>query len=239
MKQQLVYFYYTLNLRILLLIPMFFCANIPYSYQQNIVNGGTFTIRSRSLNSAFYWFAQMFGGAFIGVILDLPFFKRSMRAKIGWGIVFVLTMVIWGGGYAFQVWYNQMHLIHEVGWLDFDDAKAFVGPCFLYFFYGFYDACFQSICYWAMGSLSNSPLTLARYVGLYKAFQATGGAMAWRLNALKTPAMIQFAMNWGILAAALVLALPTFLVISDTTIAQGWETEMQEEDVTGARDKSG
>jgi hypothetical protein len=32
-----------------------FCANIPYSYQQNVVNGATFTIRSRSLNSALYW----------------------------------------------------------------------------------------------------------------------------------------------------------------------------------------
>jgi hypothetical protein len=61
--------------------------------------------------------------------------------------------------------------------------------------------------------------------------------MAWRLNALKTPAMTQFAMNWGILATALIVALPTFFVISDTTIVQEWETEMQEDDdMTGVRD---
>jgi len=73
-----------------------------------------------------------------------------------------------------------------------------IGPCFLYVFYGMYDAVFQSLCYWAMGALSNDPATMyaylnhsgdiasnmcrsARYVALYKASQATGGAMAWRI----------------------------------------------------------
>lgn len=119
----------------------------------------------------------MFGGVFIGVVLDLPCFSRSHRAKIGWSILFVLTFVIWGGGYAFQRWSND---IHKVGWLDFSagnicesitfaalvlvaDDYQVTGPAFLYFFYGFYDACFQSICYWTMGTLSNSPLTLWVY----------------------------------------------------------------------------
>lgn len=35
-----------------------------------------------------------------------------------------------------------------------------VGPCFLYIFYGMYDAAFQSLCYWAMGALSNDPATM-------------------------------------------------------------------------------
>lgn len=67
------------NWRILLLIPAFFCANFFYSYQQNTVNGmhhlcyyiyiiipfsmdrpgATFTLRTRSLNGAMYWIAQM------------------------------------------------------------------------------------------------------------------------------------------------------------------------------------
>ncbi|KAG6852394.1 hypothetical protein C0991_012427, partial [Blastosporella zonata] len=45
--------------RIWLLIPAFFCANFFYSYQQNSVNGATFTLRARSLNGAMYWIAQM------------------------------------------------------------------------------------------------------------------------------------------------------------------------------------
>lgn len=42
--------------------------------------------------------------------------------------------------------------------------------------------------------------------------------------------MTQFAMNWGILTAALLVALPTFLVITDTTIAEEWEEELEEEE---------
>lgn len=42
--------------------------------------------------------------------------------------------------------------------------------------------------------------------------------------------MKQFALNWGILAAALLVALPTFLVISDKTMAQEWEQDIEEDD---------
>lgn len=219
------YLYLVINWKIILLIPMFFCANLPYSYQQNVVNGHTFTIRSRSLNSALYWFAQIFGGFFAGVILDMPCFPRSVRSKIVWAVLTTLTFTIWGGGYAFQKWADRTN---QGGWLDFTDAKNFTGPCFLYFFYGFYDACFQSVCYWVMGSLSNSPQTIARYVGIYKAVQSTGGAMAWRLNALNMSPMGQFALNWGLFAGSMFVALPTFLVIEDTTQAEKWEEDIVE-----------
>jgi len=207
--------------RILILIPMFFCANIPYSYQQNVVNGATFTIRSRSLNSALYWLAQVLGGLFIGYLLDLPSFfgrkvRRGTRARIGWALTTVITFVIYGGGLKFQRWANG----RPKGTLDFDDVSEFVGPCFLYIFYGMYDAIFQSLCYWTMGALSNDPATIARYVALYKTFQATGGAMAWRVNALHAPALTQFAMNWGLLAASLFIAAPTLWTITDTNITE-------------------
>lgn len=214
------------NWKILVLIPMFFCANIPYSYQQNIVNGATFTIRSRSLNSALYWLAQVLGGLGIGFLLDLsslPSFRgtritvrRGTRAKIGWALTVVMTFVIYGGGLKFQRWADG----RVKGTLDFSDKKDFVGPCLLYIFYGMYDAVFQSLCYWTMGALSNDPATIARYVALYKTFQATGGAMAWRVNALHAPALTQFGMNWGLLAASLFIATPTFFAISDTNVTE-------------------
>ena len=40
--------------RVLCMLPLFFCANVFYSYQQNQVNGLTFNIRTRSLNGALY-----------------------------------------------------------------------------------------------------------------------------------------------------------------------------------------
>lgn len=42
--------------------------------------------------------------------------------------------------------------------------------------------------------------------------------------------MKQFALNWGILVAALLVALPTFLVISDKTMTQEWEEDIEEEE---------
>lgn len=84
------------------MLPMFFCANVFYSYQQNVLNGETFDLRTRSLNGALYWLAQMFGGLAIGMVLDMRV-SRPLRAKIGWVVLFVVGFVVWGGGYAFQV----------------------------------------------------------------------------------------------------------------------------------------
>ena len=76
--------------RIWFLIPMCFAANWFYSYQQNMVNGRAFTLRSRSLNSALYWAAQMIGGVVIGFLLDMPWLSRPKRAIVGWTFVFVM-----------------------------------------------------------------------------------------------------------------------------------------------------
>ena len=60
--------------------------------------------------------------------------------------------------------------------------------------------------------------TLAVLVGAYKTFQATGGAMAWRINALKVAPMSQLAMNWGLSMGALLIVLPTVWTVSVTTL---------------------
>jgi len=71
------------NWRVFCMIPLFFCANVFYSYQQNEVNGMTFDIRTRSLNGSLYWIAQMFGGLIMSSLLDLPKLSRRWRAVVG------------------------------------------------------------------------------------------------------------------------------------------------------------
>ncbi|KAJ5668690.1 MFS transporter [Penicillium macrosclerotiorum] len=203
--------------RVLCMLPLFFSANVFYSYQQNVVNGMTFNIRTRSLNGALYWIAQMLGGLVIGLILDLPGFTRPMRARIAWVFLFVTGMAIWGGGYAFQKWFDRRIAQGLKQDIDYTDGSLSVGPIFLYIFYGAYDAFWQSFCYWLMGARSNSPAETAITVGAYKTFQATGGAMAWRINALKKPAMTQFAMDWGLCMGSLVIAIPTVLAVTLTS----------------------
>lgn len=207
--------------RVAFMLPLFFCANVFYSYQQNDVNGMTFNIRTRSLNGAFYWMAQMLGGLLIGVLLDLPFLARPARAKLGWVVLFVSGMAIWSGGYAFQKWQDRRMAVGLKQDIDYTQGSISTGPIFLYIFYGAYDSLWQGFCYWLIGTESNSAARAAVLVGAYKTFQATGGAMAWRINALHIAPMTQLAMNWGLSMGALVLVLPTVWTVTQTTLVDG------------------
>lgn len=203
--------------RVVCMIPLFFSANIFYSYQQTNVNGFTFNIRSRSLNGALYWFAQMFGGLFMGLLLDLPWLSRGNRARLGWAVVFVTGMVIWGGGYKFQLWQDEFLANGGKQTLDYTDGSVSTGPIFLYIFYGAYDALWQSFSYWLIGTESNSASRAAILVGMYKTLQAAGAAMAFRLNAQHLSAMGQLIMDWVLCIASLIIVLPTVLTVSNHT----------------------
>ncbi|KAJ5627259.1 MFS general substrate transporter [Penicillium herquei] len=203
--------------RVLCMLPLFFSANVFYSYQQNVVNGMTFDIRTRSLNGALYWIAQMLGGLVIGLILDFPGLSRPIRARVAWVFLFATGMAIWGGGYAFQKWSSARMAQGLKQDIDYTDSPTSIGPMFLYIFYGAYDAFWQSFCYWLVGARSNSPAVTAILVGAYKTFQSAGGAMAWRINALGKPAMTQFAMDWGMCMGSLVIAIPAVLAVTFTS----------------------
>ncbi|KAJ9612243.1 hypothetical protein H2200_003840 [Cladophialophora chaetospira] len=224
--------------RVLCMLPLFFCANVFYSYQQNQVNGMTFDIRTRSLNGALYWIAQMVGGLLIGVILDLPFLSRPMRARVGWVVLFATGMSIWGGGYAFQKWQDRRLAAGLKQDIDYTQGSVSTGPIFLYIFYGAYDALWQGFCYWLIGTESNSTSRAAILVGAYKTFQATGGAMAWRINALHKSPMTQLGMNWGLSMGALAIVLPTVWTVTSMTIekpVRDQELEMRIQKVEEAK----
>lgn len=206
--------------RVACMLPLFFSANVFYSYQQNNVNGYTFDIRSRSLNGALYWMAQMLGGLIIGLLLDLPWLKRPARARLGWLVVFVTGAIIWGGGYAFQVWAQKRLAKGELQDVDYKQGNISTGPIFLYIFYGTYDALWQGFAYWLIGTESNSASRAAVLVGAYKTFQAAGGAMAWRVNALGASGMTQLGMNWGLCLGSLIIVLPTVWTISEHTTVE-------------------
>lgn len=202
--------------RLLFLLPLCFGANFFYSYQQNIVNGGSFTLRSRSLNSALYWGAQMLGGVLIGLLLDLPPVSRRGRALLGWCAVFILGNVAMGGGLAYQRWFEaEAHRRQKLRFIDFSDARTFAGPCVLYITYGALDAAWQGLAYWLLGAMCDRPRDAARFVGVYKSLQCVGGAVAFRLTASHVAPMRQFAANWGVIAGALLFALPAVYRITE------------------------
>jgi len=159
---------------------MFWASNWFYTYQQNGANHSRFDTRTAALNNTLYWSSQI-GGAFVfGYCLDIARYKRSVRAKAAWVALFLLTMAIWGGGYAFQNGHTRAHPGAPIDWT----SGGYAGPVILYMLYGFYDAAWQTCVYCMemlleasamansmpgfMGSLSNNSRKLANYAGWYK-----------------------------------------------------------------------
>lgn len=222
---------------LIFLFPMFWASNWFYTYQPSSVNAAYFNVRTRSLNSFLYWFAQILAAIILGPLLDMKYFRRSVRAKASLVLLLIITMAIWGGGYAWQKGYTRESIDEDSGFVHWDwTHDGFLGPMFLYFFYGAYDALYQGCAYWYvglscgplgridgadqvcryMGALSNSGRRAANLVGFYKGLQSAGAAVAWSLQARKIPYMDEFASNWGILSASLVAAAPIiFLRIKD------------------------
>jgi hypothetical protein len=134
---------------IVLLFPMFFASNWFYTYQFNGMNAAHFNTRTRALNNTLYWLSQIVGAFVFGFALDIKGIRRTMRAKGALAALFIITMVIWGGGYAWQHKQDERYLTSDKNYnkVDFADG-GYVGPMFLYMFYGFYDAAWQTCVYW-------------------------------------------------------------------------------------------
>lgn len=139
---------------IVFLFPFFISSNWFYTYHFQDVNFAQFNVRTRALNSVLYWSMQMVGALIFGIALDYDKISRRTRAKLGLLALFVLTMAIWGGGYAFQRTYNRAETEDE-NYVKYDwSTSGYVGPMFLYMFYGFYDAAFQTCAYWYVSTVS-------------------------------------------------------------------------------------
>ncbi|KAH7045721.1 major facilitator superfamily domain-containing protein [Linnemannia elongata] len=188
-----------LDWRMVVLIPMFLSSNWFYAYQFATVQGW-FSIRTQSLNNILYWGAQILGSYGFGRILDYQGAPRRTRGLWGLGIITVFFTITWIGGIFFQRTYT---IDDPAGNHDFTEGSVYIGPLFLYIFYGFGDAAWQTYCYWLMGALSNDVTVLSRYSGFYKCIQSSGGAISWRINALKVPFMTELIICFALLVASI------------------------------------
>ena len=101
----------------------------------------------------------MFGAIIFGSILDLKCFRRSTRAKIRYIILTVISLAIWGGGLKFQLGFTREDVTSpdaageippKFAPIDFEDG-SYIGPMFLYIFYGIFDSMFQTYLFWVLG----------------------------------------------------------------------------------------
>eukprot|EP00268_Persea_americana_P031068 TRINITY_DN30183_c0_g1_i3.p1 TRINITY_DN30183_c0_g1~~TRINITY_DN30183_c0_g1_i3.p1 ORF type:complete len:482 (-),score=57.93 TRINITY_DN30183_c0_g1_i3:632-2077(-) len=204
-----------LNWKMLLIIPAAWVSNFVHTYEFNNVNGVMFNLRTRGLNNIFYWVAQMIGSIGIGYVLDFSFKSRRVRAFVGFGIVALLGIAIWGGGFASQLNYSRDKLPKK---LDFKDSgKDYAGPFVLYFSYGSLDAMFQSFVYWVIGALADDSETLSRYSGFYKGVQSAGAAVAWQLDTRRVSLLSQLIANWSFTT----ISFPLLLVLVVLVVKDG------------------
>ncbi|KAF9901776.1 hypothetical protein EC991_005658 [Linnemannia zychae] len=187
-----------LDWRMIVLVPMFLSSNWFYTYQFSTVNGW-FSIRTQSLNNILYWGSQIFGSYGFGRFLDYQGVNRRTRGLWGLAIITAAFIATWIGGIFFQKGFS---LGDPMGKTDFKDGSIYIGPLFLYMFYGLNDAAWQTYCYWLMGALSNDVTVLSRYSGFYKCIQSSGAAVAWRLNAVGTPYMTELIVCFALLIAS-------------------------------------
>lgn len=130
------------------LFPMFWASNWFYTYQQNGINGSHFSTRTKALNSCLYYLAQIVGALGLGYLLDIERIPRGLRAKINHTMLFVVTLVIWGAGWAWQKNYDRK-VTSAADFVPTDwKTPGYVGPMFLYIFYGLYDSLWQASVYW-------------------------------------------------------------------------------------------
>jgi hypothetical protein len=144
---------------VVLLFPMFWSSNWFYTYQQNSINGARFDTRTKALNSCLYYLAQIVVAVIWGYALDIEKVRRTVRAKTALVVLFVLTFVIWGGGYAYEKQYTRDTVNVELN-PDYTSTdwgtSGYVGVMFLYIFYGGFDAAWQATVYWYVPRLTLS-----------------------------------------------------------------------------------
>jgi hypothetical protein len=134
---------------VLLMFPMFFCSNWFYTYQFNGINEAHFDIRTRALNNLLYWTAQIAGAMIFGYSVDTHRFRRTVKAKVTWVMLFCLTMGVWGGGFAWQLSVPDRNGLQSAPLPVMDwNTRGYWQSMLLYMAYGFFDAVWQSSVYW-------------------------------------------------------------------------------------------
>ena len=80
-----------------------------------------------------------------------------------------------------------------------------------------------------MGSLTNNGRKLANFAGFYKGIQSAGAAVMFRIDALKTPFMNEFASCWALLAGSLLIAAPVIFMRIKETVTQEEDLKFSDE----------
>jgi len=161
-----------------------FASNWFYTYEFNGFNGSQFNVRTRGLNSALFWAAQMLAAWLFGGVLDGPQ-TPARRAMLGMTLNVIALVVSLvpaillnymsncSGGHGFDK--------DSPCSLDFlSDFQTSVVPMIVFILLGASDAMYQNYAYWLMSTAAGGNIRkLVQYSAAYKCTQSLGGGIAW------------------------------------------------------------
>mmetsp|Transcript_63103 Transcript_63103/g.162489 ORF Transcript_63103/g.162489 Transcript_63103/m.162489 type:complete len:466 (+) Transcript_63103:55-1452(+) len=167
-------------------LPFFFASNWFYTYDFSGFNGTQFNIRTRGLNSALFWMAQMLAAWLFGSILDsnLPARRRAWHGivivfflqAIPLALAYWITVASDCGNGAGQGWDKGMPCRLDV----VDDFPGVSYQMVVFFFLGAGDAVYQNFAYWLMSTAAGDNVTkTVAYSAIYKGVQSLGAGIAW------------------------------------------------------------
>ncbi|RMX86791.1 hypothetical protein D0869_02831 [Hortaea werneckii] len=168
----------------------------------NDVSLAQFDTRTRALSSTLYRSAQIIGTMVFGFALDFHKLRRTIRAKLAWAALLVLTMAISNGGYTFQTEYTSAEATQiDYVKMDWTDGSSYT----------------DRLSYTFLMAFSMPPGKR-----FYKDIQSAGAAIMGRLEGLPSPPpyISLFASCWALLAGSLIIASPVLIwKIKDITPA--------------------
>lgn len=168
-------------------VVFFFASNWFYTYDFNGFNGQQFTVRTRGLNSALFWAAQMLAAWIFGAFLDTERLSVLQRASRGLAINAVLLVLSLGPAALDNF---SIACGGRRGWdkgmpcdLDLQNFPMVLPPMIIYILLGASDAIYQTYAYWLMSTAAGSDVRkTVMYAAIYKGVQSFGAGMAWLLD---------------------------------------------------------
>lgn len=210
----------------LLLTPLLISSNWAYTYNFNALNAALFNARTRGLNAAFFWGAQMLAAWALGKQLDGVWWParglgRRSRALLGSAIVYAawVAQSTYALAVQFGTYGSSCPSKADTGCagpkIDVASSRWPV-PGLLFAFMGVADAFIQSYCLWLIGSHTSDPYATGRYGGYFKGVQSAGAGVAWMIDALG----VEFAPQL-VVGVCLVCAGAPFVILAARAITDG------------------
>ncbi|KAI8617437.1 major facilitator superfamily domain-containing protein, partial [Chytriomyces sp. MP71] len=172
------------NPAMLILVIPFASSQWFYQYQFNIFQR-YFEVKTQALNNTLFWTTQMLASWIMGnlVLDDLKYGGRIRRAWIGFGVIVVSTIAMWGPGAVYQYYIDDFDE-SPGNLIDFTKSSTdnwiYWGfGALMYMAFGTYDAIFQAYNYWLMGALSHDAAINSRSAGFYKCVQSLFAGLSW------------------------------------------------------------